>query len=101
MLKIDRRGNEISSPIKEGNTMRYLTLAAVAALAVTATFAMTPAKADMGGPLVNDQGQCRQYGPNNTNLTYSYFGPCPSSVQGPHGHVHAIRATTHHRRTHS
>ena len=48
--------------------MRYLTLAAVAALAVAATFAMTPAKADMGGPLVNDQGQCRQYGPNNTNL---------------------------------
>jgi hypothetical protein len=81
--------------------MRHFTAATAVALAVASMFAMSPAKADMGGPLVNEQGQCRQFGPNNTNLTYSYFGPCPSSVQGPHGHVHAIRATTHHRRIHS
>jgi hypothetical protein len=81
--------------------MRHFTVATAMAVAMAAMFAMTAAKAEIGGPIRNDQGQCRSYGPNNTNLTYSYWGACPGSLQGPHGHVHTIRATAPLRHRHS
>jgi hypothetical protein len=72
--------------------MRHLTFAAGLALALAATFATAPARAEIGGPLVNAQGQCRQYGGENQNLTYYYWDKCPSQVTR-HGHTHAIRTT--------
>jgi hypothetical protein len=30
-------------------------------------------------------------------LTYYYWDKCPSKVQGPHGHVHVDRSTSHHK----
>jgi hypothetical protein len=75
--------------------MRHLTLATGLALAIATTFSLAPAKAEF----VNSQGQCRQYGANNQNLTYYYWGNCPSTQVGPHGHVHVNGATHHH--THS
>jgi hypothetical protein len=66
--------------------MRYFSLAM--GLALASMFAIVPAKAEFGGPNLNSQGQCRQYGPNNQNLTYYYWGSCPSTQVGTHGHVH-------------
>jgi hypothetical protein len=83
--------------------MRHLTLAAGLAFAIAATVSMGPAKAEFGGPLVNDQGQCRQYGANNQNLTYYHWDKCPTEITR-HGHTHAVRTTvggvSHHHAHH-
>jgi hypothetical protein len=76
--------------------MRHFTLATGLALAVATLFSLAPAKAEMGGAMTNSQGECRQYGPNNQNLTYYYWAKCPSTVAGPHGHVHVVRTTVRH-----
>ena len=83
--------------------MHRFTLAAGLALAIATTFSLAPAKAEFGGQIKNDQGQCRQYGANNQNLTYYYWDKCPSTQVGPHGHVHVNSAsgTGHHRAHHS
>jgi hypothetical protein len=73
--------------------MRHFTLATGLAFALAAMFAMAPAHAEFGGPIKNDQGQCRTFGANNQNLTYYHWDACPGTVQGPHGHVHVIRAS--------
>ena len=84
--------------------MRHFTLVASLALAIAGTLsAAAPANAEFGGPVTNGQGQCRHYGPNNNNLSFSYWGDCPSTQQGPHGHVHVNSTTVgsgapHHRR---
>jgi hypothetical protein len=75
--------------------MRHITFAAGLAFAVAATFATAPARAEFGGPLINEQGQCRQYGPENQNLTYYYWDKCPSQITHK-GHTHAIRVTIPH-----
>jgi hypothetical protein len=80
-----------AEPIRE-NEMRHAAIATGIAL-LASMFALAPASAEFGGPVKNDQGQCRQYGANNQNLTYYHWEACPSTVQGPHGHVHVIRAT--------
>jgi hypothetical protein len=55
--------------------MRHLTLASSLALAFAAML-LAPAKADMGGPLV-EKGMCRMFNGNNQNNTYSYLDKCP------------------------
>jgi hypothetical protein len=50
--------------------MRRIMLAAGLALAIAGPLSLTPANAEFGGAIQNDQGQCRQYGPNNQNLPY-------------------------------
>jgi hypothetical protein len=75
--------------------MHHVTIATGLALALAAMFATAPAKAEIGGPVMNDQGQCRSYGASN-NLTFSYWGECPGTLMR-HGHTHVIRSTlTHH-----
>jgi hypothetical protein len=56
--------------------MRHFTLATALAFAMAATFSIA-AKADMGGPSKNDQGQCRVYGANNQNSSYYHWEACP------------------------
>jgi len=75
--------------------MRHFTLATGLVLAIAAMFAMGPAKAEFGGPLVNDKGECRQYGANNQNLTYYHYDKCPTEITDRHGHTHAVRTTVH------
>jgi len=57
--------------------MRHFTLATGLVLAAAA-FAISPALAEIGGPLEDGKGNCRQYGSNNQQLTFSYWAPCPS-----------------------
>ena len=85
--------------------MRHYVIAAGLAFAMATMFAMGPAKAEFGGPLINDQGLCRQFGANNQNLTYYYWGKCPTQLMHK-GHTHVVHVTegvhgvTHHPRHH-
>jgi len=63
--------------------MRHITLATSLALAVAATLSSLPAKAEFGGPLV-ENGQCRQMSTYNPNNMWYYWAPCPSHESG-HG----------------
>jgi hypothetical protein len=76
--------------------MRHLIIGFV--LASAAMAATAPAKADFGGPLINDKGECRQFGTNSNNLIFYYYGKCPTTITR-HGHTHAVRTAIRH--THS
>jgi hypothetical protein len=78
--------------------MRHVTFAAGLAFATAAMFATAPAKAEIGGPLVNAQGQCRQFGAQNQNLIYYYWDKCPTQITH-RGHTHAVRTTLPHHRS--
>jgi hypothetical protein len=90
----------INRSSREKTKMRHFTLATGLALAIATIFSLAPARAEFGGAIFNDQGQCRQYGANNQNLTYYYWDKCPSTKVGTHGHVHVNGGTSHHH-THS
>ena len=77
--------------------MRHFTLAA-AGLALATMFAMTPAMAEMGGPVVQN-GQCRQFNGNSNNLDFYYWGACPSTEPRRGGvGVRTVRVTVHHKK---
>jgi hypothetical protein len=56
--------------------MRKIALVTGLALAA-ASFSLAPAMAEMGGPVKNDKGQCREFGPNNQNNDYYHWVACP------------------------
>jgi hypothetical protein len=59
-----------------------------------ATIGVGTANAESGGPLINDQGQCRQLGPNNNNQMFYSWGSCPSNLSSQQtSHVHPERVT--------
>jgi hypothetical protein len=60
--------------------MRYVLVATSLSLALAAS---VTAKADMAGPIVNAQGQCRQYNGNDMHQTFSYWvdPPCVSTEE--------------------
>jgi hypothetical protein len=60
--------------------MRHFALATGLAFALAAMFAMAPAKAEFGGPMKNEQGQCRTFGSNNQNNTYYHWEACPKAA---------------------
>ena len=60
--------------------MRYILVATSLSLALAAS---VPAKADIAGPIVNAQGQCRQFNTNDMHQTFSYWvdPPCVSTEE--------------------
>jgi hypothetical protein len=83
--------NQLANQGLEKIEMRHFTLATGLAFALAAMFAMAPAQAEFGGPMKNDQGQCRVFGANNQNSTYYHWDTCPKS---------AAAAIVHHRSHH-
>jgi hypothetical protein len=69
--------------------MRKIAIVTGLALAA-ASFSLAPAMAEMGGPIKNDKGQCRQFGPNNQNGDYYHWGDCPKPA--------AAVAPVHHKK---
>lgn len=87
--------------------MRHFTLAAGLAMAMATAFAMTPAMAEMGGPVKDTNGMCRQFNGNSNNLFFYYWSSCPGTEPRKGGvGIRTIRATataghvtaTHHKK---
>jgi hypothetical protein len=56
--------------------MRNVSLSAAFILAI-ALAGLTPAKAEMNGPVKTDDGQCKQSAANNHNGNFYFMVPCP------------------------
>jgi hypothetical protein len=71
--------------------MRRFRLDTLLAFGLAATFAaIAPAKAEMGGPMVDEKGMCRQFNGNNQNGMYYHMEKC--AVPTAHAEVSAGNA---------
>jgi hypothetical protein len=71
--------------------MRRFPLATLLAVGLAATFAaIAPAKADMAGPVKDQNGMCRQFNGNSQNGMYYHMEKCPA----PAAHAQATTGNT-------
>ena len=75
--------------------MRRFTVATILALAFAATFSMAPAKAELGGPIVQN-GMCKHFNAYNPNHEFYYWAACPATeARNTTSGTRVIKVTNH------